>query len=577
MPAAPEPGLGARGQLLHGEDVDVQPAHQVDHRRGRHQAHAQAHGRDPEPRPAGRRPRARARRGGPSTAAGEDRARAGGEQRRRSGTGRGTATASGSTRRRRGVRGERHRRHQRETPFGAGRAGATAHAAHGSAAAVASRRRRFQAAAIARHGSQVRRPRRGRRRLPAGGPGFRSTHAAQEEAGDDQRAPRGRDASTTSDDGVRRPRPGAGWTGVATVDAPVEHALEAVYLDTADLRLLRARITLRRRTGGADAGWHLKLPAGTARRELHAPLGRASKKPPKALLEPVAGVLRGAQAQPVATLRTRRVVTALRDADGRLLAEVADDTVTRDPPPAPGGAAELQTWREVEVELGRRRRGTGRGGGERLIAAGPGRRPRRPRSAGCSTVGSPRCRPARPRSGGDRGGVGAARSCTPRSATRWRPAGGRRPAAHRAARRRPPGPGGRAPAAQHPGGVPPACWTRRDGAGCATSCRGSAGSSPTPGTPRWRWSTCGRWWRPSPRSWCSDRWPPGSSRRSCGRSAPAWTGPAHAVGTAVPPPARRPARASSPTRRSPRGAGGAAPAGPPRRRPSARSSGCAGG
>ena len=71
--------------------------------------------------------------------------------------------------------------------------------------------------------------------------------------------------------------------------------LEAVYLDTADLRLLRARVTLRRRTGGPDAGWHLKLPAGAARRELHAPLGRRAKKPPAALLEPVTGVLRGAR------------------------------------------------------------------------------------------------------------------------------------------------------------------------------------------------------------------------------------------------------------------------------------------
>jgi inorganic triphosphatase YgiF len=134
-----------------------------------------------------------------------------------------------------------------------------------------------------------------------------------------------------------------GLDGVATVDAPVEHHLEAVYLDTEDLRLLRARITLRRRTGGADAGWHLKLPAGTARRELHAPLGRATKKPPKALQEPVAGVLRGALAQPVATLRTRRVVTALRAADGKLIAEIADDTVSATLFAAPDAAAELSS------------------------------------------------------------------------------------------------------------------------------------------------------------------------------------------------------------------------------------------
>ena len=54
--------------------------------------------------------------------------------------------------------------------------------------------------------------------------------------------------------------------GVASADAPVEHGLEAVYHDTADLRLARARVTLRRRTGGHDAGWHLKLPAAAGAR-----------------------------------------------------------------------------------------------------------------------------------------------------------------------------------------------------------------------------------------------------------------------------------------------------------------------
>ncbi len=143
-----------------------------------------------------------------------------------------------------------------------------------------------------------------------------------------------------------------GLDGVATADPPVEHRLEAVYHDTPDLRLLRARITLRRRTGGPDAGWHLKLPADPARREVHAPLGRAVKNPPKALLEPVAGILRGAATVPVATLQTRRIVTALRDPAGRVLAEVADDAVAATTPgTGPGQPAELHSWREVEVEL----------------------------------------------------------------------------------------------------------------------------------------------------------------------------------------------------------------------------------
>src|ERR1700730_411121 len=57
--------------------------------------------------------------------------------------------------------------------------------------------------------------------------------------------------------------------GGGAVTAPDVALLVASYFDTADLRLATSRITLRRRTGGGDAGWHLKLPvtAGT-RREL---------------------------------------------------------------------------------------------------------------------------------------------------------------------------------------------------------------------------------------------------------------------------------------------------------------------
>ena len=145
----------------------------------------------------------------------------------------------------------------------------------------------------------------------------------------------------------------AGVDGVAAADPPVEHALEAVYHDTADLRLARARVTLRRRTGGGDAGWHLKLPAAAgARQEVHEPLGRAVKAPPKALRDLVLGITRGAATAPVTTLRTRRVATVLRDADGRALAEIADDTVSATvPAAAPGEPAQARGWREVEVEL----------------------------------------------------------------------------------------------------------------------------------------------------------------------------------------------------------------------------------
>src|ERR1700676_2929061 len=60
---------------------------------------------------------------------------------------------------------------------------------------------------------------------------------------------------------------------VAAESDPDEQSLEAEYYDTADLRLIRAGITLRRRRGGSDPGWHLKLPIGRdSRREIRVPL-----------------------------------------------------------------------------------------------------------------------------------------------------------------------------------------------------------------------------------------------------------------------------------------------------------------
>ncbi|MGK2855182.1 MAG: CYTH domain-containing protein, partial [Microbacteriaceae bacterium] len=64
------------------------------------------------------------------------------------------------------------------------------------------------------------------------------------------------------------------FDGLAVVSR-VQHAptqtLEAVYFDTPGYDLAARRVTLRRRTGGADAGWHVKLPAGQdARTEVRA-------------------------------------------------------------------------------------------------------------------------------------------------------------------------------------------------------------------------------------------------------------------------------------------------------------------
>ncbi|WP_217141643.1 CYTH and CHAD domain-containing protein [Streptomyces sp. AC627_RSS907] len=149
------------------------------------------------------------------------------------------------------------------------------------------------------------------------------------------------------------PSPGTGGlpdlTGagpVASVTAAGPEELDAVYYDTADLRLAGTSATLRRRTGGPDAGWHLKLPlTGDSREEVRAPL---SDDVPRVLRELVVSRTRGAELRPVVRVRSARTVRHLRDADGRVLAELSLDEVRADSLPAGGGHAE---WSELEVEL----------------------------------------------------------------------------------------------------------------------------------------------------------------------------------------------------------------------------------
>ena len=92
------------------------------------------------------------------------------------------------------------------------------------------------------------------------------------------------------DAGFERPSFG-GLAGVSAAE-PVLHHLSATYYDTEDQRLAASKITLRRRTGGSDAGWHLKLPEGAGeRREVHAPLGTAEREVPEELAALERGVL----------------------------------------------------------------------------------------------------------------------------------------------------------------------------------------------------------------------------------------------------------------------------------------------
>lgn len=142
----------------------------------------------------------------------------------------------------------------------------------------------------------------------------------------------------------------AGLLGFGTASGPHEENLAAVYFDTADLRLLSAGVTLRRREGGSDAGWHLKLPVGKdSREELRLPLERSPRRPPAELVALTRVYTRGAALAPVAELSTRRRRWVLADPAGRPVAELVDDHVRAR---TMGAQTTTVTWREVEVELG---------------------------------------------------------------------------------------------------------------------------------------------------------------------------------------------------------------------------------
>ncbi|HEY2642405.1 MAG TPA: CYTH and CHAD domain-containing protein [Galbitalea sp.] len=127
-------------------------------------------------------------------------------------------------------------------------------------------------------------------------------------------------------------------------DQPMIFTLRADYFDTADSAILRHRAVLRKRTGGGDEGWHLKVDEGEFRREFQAPL---ADEPPGWLLDRVRAIIRDRPLRRIASVTTLREVTRLSDASGTTIAEVADDRVEA----SDAHSGILRMWREWEVEL----------------------------------------------------------------------------------------------------------------------------------------------------------------------------------------------------------------------------------
>lgn len=138
----------------------------------------------------------------------------------------------------------------------------------------------------------------------------------------------------------------ASLPGVARVQVRPTFTMSNVYYDTADLRLFRWGITLRRREGGPDQGWHLKLPVQGAsegvRDEIRAPL---SDTLPEDLARIVRPFARSAPLGPVAALRTERTPRILVTTDGAQAIEIVDDTVS-----VLDGDRIATRFREIEAE-----------------------------------------------------------------------------------------------------------------------------------------------------------------------------------------------------------------------------------
>lgn len=139
----------------------------------------------------------------------------------------------------------------------------------------------------------------------------------------------------------------SGLDDVGVTEPGPTYELRATYFDTDRYDLAAHRVTLRRRRGGHDDGWTLKLPGGgDARLEVTAPLG-AGRRPPVRLVRLVRA-MRGENALvPAVDIATTRATLLLRDrAEADPSVEITDDRV-RTQVLADGATL---VWRELEVE-----------------------------------------------------------------------------------------------------------------------------------------------------------------------------------------------------------------------------------
>jgi CHAD domain-containing protein len=122
---------------------------------------------------------------------------------------------------------------------------------------------------------------------------------------------------------------------------------ETTYFDTAGHHLRGRGLTLGRRTGAVDPGWHLVLPDCS---EIRVPVG--GRGVPQELRELLLGVRAGAALKPVARRRTDREVHRIIGSDESVLLELRVDDVTAT---ELGEFAVITERREVELLPGDKR------------------------------------------------------------------------------------------------------------------------------------------------------------------------------------------------------------------------------
>jgi CHAD domain-containing protein len=136
-----------------------------------------------------------------------------------------------------------------------------------------------------------------------------------------------------------------GLDEVADLGPGERFGLVAVYYDTPDYRLYHGGLELRRRTGGHDEGWQLKLPTDDPDERIEVRLPLVEPRLPLELRQRIADLVAEQPLLPVAELHTSREERELRDRDGTVRAVVYTDRVKATV------SGRLQEWSEAEVEL----------------------------------------------------------------------------------------------------------------------------------------------------------------------------------------------------------------------------------